>query len=685
MLTARWAPWLYCQPGVRRAWLLTQMLWGGALLALLTAPRAAAAGVSNALSWSDLKDSRGIPIGAYYISTVDIAQAMQAQGADLGWDPSTWVPALTSRLSIALSYSFVAGALGMCCGFLLLVCAVGIWLVKFALSTNWLMWLAAIATPIVASINQVLGYLHVIPTALTICLFIGGVIALTKGVGRGIGIMGSGFVVILLASWLLRDPVTHLASPNGILGTGRWLGFSVSMGVANNGPITTNGSDINEAQVNVLAAWMTDVLVRQHVQLINFGQVIDDIPGCAAAWDNAVMGAVAGSPVEAMKTCGATDAYHHAEHLTGESVGLFVLLNLVVLAVLMAICYVGAEVLRIGFKAFWNVLILVPAAAVAVAPGPQRRFAKKTALKAIVHGIEMMFSTGGLGVLLILMSHVIRGSIGGMSITHPVLKLVVLLLLTWAGALAFRKLLHGFGDAGLPTPWSFAKQAVSVAAPMAALRMSGTAMREHGRAWGPHDNSQLPGAADEGTRGPRVAGRRAHPPVDARRQPSADGHRPPSHGDAAASPPPRRPSGGPGGSDGGATAVPTPLAAPTGSSMSAARRGSAAAGGAASAAAAAVAPEVMVAGAVAQKVSDAVARHRDTPGRSNASTDSAVAAAPGVGNQDTSAASGPRTRSAPSRPQHPPPAAGARQPAQQPTPPPAPPQRTPPRPSAGQE
>ena len=40
-----------------------------------------------------------------------------------------------------------------------------------------------------------------------------------------------------------------------------------------------------------------------------------------------------------------------------------------VLVVLMLLCYIGCEVIRIGFKAFWNVLVLVPAAAVAV-PAP---------------------------------------------------------------------------------------------------------------------------------------------------------------------------------------------------------------------------------------------------------------------------------------------------------------------------
>ena len=521
MLSRRLAPWLYCHPRVRRAWVIGQALWLGAMAMLLTAPAAAASGLGSALDFSGLRDSRGIPIGAYLFSTVDVIEAMRHQGTDMDiTDPGTWIPSLADNITVALTYSQVAAALGACTGFLLFICSMGIWVIKFALGTTWLLWLAAIAAPIVANINAVLTHLHVVPTALMICLIIGGVIALTKGVGRGIGIMASGFVVILLAAWLLRDPVTELTSPEGVLGMGRWLGFTVAMGVANNGPIVTDGSTINDAQVNQLTGWMVDVLARHSLQLMNFGQVIDARPGCADAWDAALMhNRTPQGPATAIKDCGALDAYAHAQQLSGESVGLFFLLNLVVMAALFALCYIAAEVLRVGFKAFWNVLILVPAAAVAVAPGPQRQFAKKAALRAVVHGLEMMFATAGLGVLLILMRHVMQGNFaGGVQITSPLLKLLMLVLLSWAAALAFRKMLHAFGDGGLPGPLSMAKSVVKVgaagAAPLAQMQQLRNGARRVGHEFGPSDSAHLPGQnGEQGSAGPTQPGRRGHPPV----------------------------------------------------------------------------------------------------------------------------------------------------------------------------
>lgn len=576
MLSRRLAPWLYCHPRVRRAWVIGQALWLGAMAMLLTAPAAAASGLGSALDFSGLRDSRGIPIGAYLFSTVDVIEAMRHQGTDMDiTDPGTWIPSLADNITVALTYSQVAAALGACTGFLLFICSMGIWVIKFALGTTWLLWLAAIAAPIVANINAVLTHLHVVPTALMICLIIGGVIALTKGVGRGIGIMASGFVVILLAAWLLRDPVTELTSPEGVLGMGRWLGFTVAMGVANNGPIVTDGSTINDAQVNQLTGWMVDVLARHSLQLMNFGQVIDARPGCADAWDAALMhNRTPQGPATAIKDCGALDAYAHAQQLSGESVGLFFLLNLVVMAALFALCYIAAEVLRVGFKAFWNVLILVPAAAVAVAPGPQRQFAKKAALRAVVHGLEMMFATAGLGVLLILMRHVMQGNFaGGVQITSPLLKLLMLVLLSWAAALAFRKMLHAFGDGGLPGPLSMAKSVVKVgaagAAPLAQMQQLRNGARRVGHEFGPSDSAHLPGQnGEQGSAGPTQPGRRGHPPV----APSASAS-------------PRRPGGG----SGGATAPPTAGAPPaTGAPGGVASTpATAAAGGARSAAGAA--------------------------------------------------------------------------------------------------
>ena len=114
MLSA-YCAWRYTRPGLRRAWLMVQMLWTGALTALVTAPQASAAGFANAVGWTGITDTTGQPIGSYFIGTVSMLDAVKEQGSDMSMlDPSSWVPGLADRVQIALTYSQLATLLGLC-------------------------------------------------------------------------------------------------------------------------------------------------------------------------------------------------------------------------------------------------------------------------------------------------------------------------------------------------------------------------------------------------------------------------------------------------------------------------------------------------------------------------------------------------------------------------------------------
>ncbi|OAN31846.1 hypothetical protein PXJ67_00330 (plasmid) [Mycobacteroides chelonae] len=611
--------WLYEHPRLRRAWLITQLLWGGSMMALLTAPHAVAAGFAGALNWpSPIVDTYDQPVGTYFISTVSMLDAIRTQGSDVSIiDPGSWIPALTDRFEIAMTYSQLAVILGWFCGFLVMVGAVGIWFIKIALGSAWLGWLAALAAPVLVAINNLVGEFQIIPLALIICVFIGGIIALTKGFGRGAGVMCSGFLVILLIGFFLNDPVKELGD-NGLLAAGRAIGFELSLGIANNGSFDPSGNA--EGQVEVLSQWMATTLIRHPIQIANFGGVIDNIDGCAQAWNAALNAstvltpatqalAPAGAhdgPVQAMRACGASDAYAHAHFLSGETIGLMFFINCVVLVVLMLLCYIGCEVIRIGFKAFWNVLVLVPAAAVAVAPGPQREFAKRTAIKLIVHALEMLFATAAFGIVLVLMSRVSTGKLDGFEIQHPIAILLLMLLFAGGAVFGFRALMRGFGDRGLPGPMSVLRKTAAVGAgPMSfypAMRDMGRSMRRDINA----DGVGLPSSGkpgDEGTRAPAAKGRKAHPnpgiPAESGASPSTP---PPST--TTPTPGPAPATGAPAGGSAAASTAARGAATGTGSAAAGtgAAGGAAAGGGAAAAAAAGPAAPVVAGAVVASKV-----------------------------------------------------------------------------------
>lgn len=573
MLTA-YSAWRYTRPGLRRAWLLAQMLWTAALTALVTAPQASAAGFASAVGWTGITDTTGQPIGSYFIGTVSMLEAVKEQGTDMSMlDPSSWVPGLADRVQIALTYSQLATMLGLCCGFLVVVCALGIWFIKFALGSVWLGWLGAMATPIAVALAHFVQTYQILPLAVVLCLFVGGILCYWRGFATGAAVMVSAYLVLLLIWVFLRDPVDELVGEHGLLATARGVGFQLSLGVGNNGSLGNGNID---SQTTVLSQWMATVLVRHPIQIANFGEVIDNYAGCGEAWNaalnrgsglaqaNGQAGAIAGAasgPVQAMEQCGHMAAVTHARQLSGETIGLMFFMNCIVLVLLLLLCYIGCEVIRIGFLTFWHILVLIPAAAVAVAPGPQRQYAKRTVIKLLVHGVEMLFATAAFGVVLVIMSQVTGNTLPGMNIEHPIMKMIVMLLITGAAVFGFRAMMRGFGDQGMPGPLTMAKRTMQFGmGPMgqaAAMQASARDLRRMGSA-GPH----LPSgqhSGDAGSRGPQMGpGRRPHPA-------------PPSGNAGSRGPAPGA------GSDAG-RAAPAPMGSSTSAAASSAATGAAATG-----------------------------------------------------------------------------------------------------------
>jgi len=118
---------------------------------------------------------------------------------------------------------------------------------------------------------------------------------------------------------------------------------------------------------------------------------------------------------------------------------------LVEFVVMFALVYIGFHVIIIGFKSFFRVLVLVAAAPLAIAPGPTRRFGRRSAHTLIIDGVEMLATTAGLGVVTIILAEVTSGSVPGLTgMSSPVAKLMMMLLLAVAGAFAYHHMLVSF-------------------------------------------------------------------------------------------------------------------------------------------------------------------------------------------------------------------------------------------------
>jgi hypothetical protein len=411
--------------------------------------------------------------------------------------------------------------------------------------------------------------------------------------------------VLIGGEFLLSDPASEVTGDNGILGIGRALGFRVSQGVANNGPLAPGGVN---GQADRLTSWLVDVLDREQVELVQFGRVIDDNPVCRDAYNAALMHVSPTDPVHSIKAC-APDALAHAQQLGASTAAVFGLVILLIVVVLAAVDYVGAEVFRVGFKAWALLFVIVPAAGVAVTPGPQRQFAKRSALRFVVFGVETAVATVAFGVLVIIMARVNRGSVAGaIGMDHPMAKLMTMLLLAVFGAIGFRALLRGFGDRGIPGPLRIirgarghAERAQTAVADVKHARERLGETRE--RVLGRRNTGQQGGAETTGSKAP---GRKAHP------QP-ASGRRPPSSpsSDAPTRPGPSGPGRGPHGGGQAASTTSSGGAAqesPVGTARSAPPAAASATGAASTAARTAAtvvaAPEVAAVKAVVKPVGE---------------------------------------------------------------------------------
>jgi hypothetical protein len=401
-------------------------LWFGTAWVVVAAPTAAAyvtpgtqpsplyAGGQNIMAWTGLVDNYGVPVSSYFLSVVSPLDAAGAAfNADTsGWNaanPLAYIGGILDGIVTALSNILAFFPLEIESVILIAIGVIGIWFLQFALSAPWLSWLASMAQPVVVTLQQMINQFYVMPLGLLIATGYGGVIALTRGRGRGMGIIFGSYMIILAYYLFFNAPTDEIFGDNGVLGIGQHLGFIVAEGVVNNGALTAgNGA----AQLGSLISLLCTALVREQLQIINFGDVIDNINGCAGLWNTAIMSGQLDAPAHAMALCDPAAEYH-AQMLGFVSAGWLLMLILIEFVIMLCLIYIGFHVVGIGFRAFFNLLTLVVAVPLAVAPGPTRRYAGRQVHRGIRDGVEMFAATGGLAVVAVLIGSVLSGAPGG--------------------------------------------------------------------------------------------------------------------------------------------------------------------------------------------------------------------------------------------------------------------------------
>jgi hypothetical protein len=459
-LDARLAVWLYARPRLQRAFKGCCALWFGALWAAAAAPHAAAwadpplpNAQIGAMAWTGLQDTYGVPISFYRVSTVGPLEAamaaagQQLQGLSL-FNPESWVKALVACGSMGTKNILASGLLDIECAILIVVAGLGIWFLQFTLSASWLQWLATVAEPFVGTLQAMVNHYLVMSFALLACILYGGYIYLAKGRSHGLGIMA-------LVYWLFMDPTQEMLGPHGVMSIGQQLGFVVAEGAINNGALTPG--NVGDG-IAALTSLLCTALLRDQIQMVNYGTVVDNFPGCASLWSAAIMGGQQDGPAYAMESCDPA-ALAHAQQLGMGSVGLLFMVLFVMFWITVTLLWAGFHVVLNGFKGFWRLLVLVVALPISVAPGAPRRFGKSQAVMAVRDGLELFSSITGLAVIAIMDGSVLAGGPPGSSgaMSNPLGREFLLLLITVAGAVGLHRMYQQLCDG--PGFWGHVHQA----------------------------------------------------------------------------------------------------------------------------------------------------------------------------------------------------------------------------------
>jgi hypothetical protein len=389
------------------------------------APTAVASTNGALLSFTGLHDNFGVPVGDYYLSLAS-AKDQITQAGPAVTDPASAVDWLTHAAMIAGTSQFTAAALDFECGCFVALIALALWIMKALTAGYWLTLIGGIAQAVTAAVDGVFTKTGIL------------LIAIPAGVWWGLmrirrGEHGTGWMTVLvgltmpvLTVTVFSDPAGLMYGPGGVLDFGRRVGFSVAQTVHPGGMFT--GSDFS-GQVDTMTSSLVTHVVREPIQMWNFGHVVDTNPACATAYTTALRTGIKDAPIRALHQCGDSQAVAYALHVDGTNiwVGAVFILIAVLIGYVMAVC--GWCVLKVLIKALWATAAIT----VALWMGAifQRR-ALNTVAQFFRHGIEVMtyviYASVVGSAIEYVTSHTLPPELGGSAVFPRILILGLLAL-----------------------------------------------------------------------------------------------------------------------------------------------------------------------------------------------------------------------------------------------------------------
>ncbi|GAB4590086.1 hypothetical protein Ntsu_79180 [Nocardia sp. IFM 10818] len=360
----------------------------GLLAVLATAPaHAQPAGTAtggvpeNAVfSWMEVKDSHGISVWSYFMSL------------DHGNARHPWKAVFAVFIEIEWEiYRALAAST--------------IWILTYALRFEWLAQLVEPARSIGASITAMTGQLNLTGVLLTAAALVAGCWMLRGRWSTGIYEIAASCLIATLAVSMLSDPVDRVAGPDGLIISARDIGLELAAGLTHSGNTTADPDQL----LDDLSTSLADTLLRRPAQLINFGQIIDDLgpegQACIEAWDRGfdkVKGNTRDTLKDNIRSCegggdnwwdsngGSMKAYADDPNATQvAAAGALIIGGLVLMCFGWCLAF---TVLAAVCAALYQSIKAIPGLLLGIAPGAPRGMLLKTAANLAMALVSLVFA-----------------------------------------------------------------------------------------------------------------------------------------------------------------------------------------------------------------------------------------------------------------------------------------------------
>ena len=387
----RW--WVATNDWTRRGFKIAGLVQLRAMTATAVAPRAVASTNAAALDWTGVADSFHVPLGRYYLASINILDQASQHSGGITANPESWLSVPARFTAGLVSNSVAAFFLTFEAGIFIAVLAIGVWLYRLASKSIWVTFFGALARPFVDAIFQVVHEVGLVLWLLPAAVFAGAYTIITGSSARGKMMILSAFAVAVLGAAFLADPVSLMYGPHGLLESGRAAAFEVAEVAVHNGAADTHHAARDAAgQLDIFSGNLITAVARRPFQLWQYGHVLSG--KCDTAFSTAMLNHVSeDAPIKAMLQCGDYSAANYAAHLDGSNVWLGLLLCGSVGVFTVFLATASGALVMVPARAMYRVIKAPVESQIGVLDGPGRAWMLHAARQFAFMFLEMFAYT----------------------------------------------------------------------------------------------------------------------------------------------------------------------------------------------------------------------------------------------------------------------------------------------------